>query len=191
MPNNEEGRAGRIDFIRFIIGHELGHFLSVSYDSEELQELVYGQIFRQAIENKLFQPGYVEGAEIKAIVDGRMIAVLQNLDEAEVVLINQFVVNNRGERKIVIPVSPEELGVKDEYELLLDLLAKLNPDLKQSIRILAELRSQNGGREKLCRLVGQKFNAKEENQLLFGLAVLLAIDFKDIQSYEKNCGKIN
>lgn len=191
LPNNEKGRQARADFIRFVITHELGHWLGACYESEALHDLIFQKIFKKSFAGKNIKNGFVKGAEIKATVDGVEKAALQNLEEAEVVVISEFVIKNRADPKIVVPPSVEEFGIKTQHELLLDLLNKLNPDLNQSIKTLARLRMQEGGREKFCRLIGEKFNARPGDQLFFGLVVLLAIDYADIEIYQKHCGELN
>lgn len=170
------------DFIENIMMHELSHWVSPLYSSDELHNLVYNHMFAdfQPYKGKRIEKRGVRGAEVSALLENQQVSHFQTLEEAEAITISNFVM-----AKLDKPyLTAAELQVGTHVDLLNDLLKKLNPDFDEAVKTLATLRAQPNGRKELCSLIAKKFNVDEQTNLLFCMSLLFSIDQGDTKTYQ-------
>ena len=187
LPNSEQGKSAKFEFVEFIEIHELTHFISSAYRSDQLHDLVYGKMLANiaAFKDKNVQMQFVEGAEVHGLVDGKQVSTFQKLEEAEAFLIGEMVMRKRGKNQTVSWPKAKDVGAEVQADLLKNLLSKLGRgDVDENLKTLAHLRSEEGGREKFCQLIGERFKIPTQDQLFFSMSVLFAIDLGDRQLYQ-------
>lgn len=177
----------QVDLIHWVNAHELAHLTAAYYESDELHSMVFEKMLvnHPEIKGKKVEKGFVFGARVYAYVDGKIKNIFQSLEEAEAQAIRFFIVGKRSvPLSITIPNSSEGLGVKTQVDLLNDLLSKMGGPYENNLKTLAKIRTEIGGREKFCRLIGEKFNIHPDEQLFFGMSVLFTIDLADSAGYQ-------
>ncbi len=185
FPNTAEGSGARKELLEFVLAHELAHWSAVAYTSPDLYNLVFGKMFKNTAElkNKTVEMDIVQGAEIKAKVDGEVMSSFQNVEEAEATMLGTYVMNKRQGKRFIKDYPGSTYPAR--MELLTDLVIKINPnDINSTLQKLAQLRSKMGGREEWAKLIGGTFNIPDSDQLFFALSLLFAIDQGDSQLYK-------
>jgi hypothetical protein len=124
--------------------------------------------------------GIVHGAEIKTNVDGVEKSAFQNLEEAEAIVTGGYSFDHNPNKKIVID-NPNYFGL--QAKMLRDLLTKLPGGFDTSVKTLASLRMQPGGRERWMKEIANAFSIPAGDAYLFSGSVFYAIDSGDGASY--------
>lgn len=197
LPNTNEGQKARVDIIELNVDHELAHWTSAAYPSLEIHNLVFDKIVRDlpAYKGKSITPRMIEGATVQAYADGRKTNVFHNLEEAEAHLIGKYVFDHRG--RPVSALSADKIPQAKDSDIfpvishLVVLLRRLQHhevNFENSLKMLARLRTEPGGREKFCKIIGEEFRVPAEDQLFFGLNLLYSIDVMDVPGFKRLMG---
>lgn len=196
LPNNEYGLKGRVNNLEWLVAHELAHWSAAAYPSKEIYDTFFGEIVRNAPEfkGKVIEPRdpqrkevLIEGIGLRALVDGKKTTIFHPLEEAEAFIIGENVFKNKSIPVVGGPFPKhfdQDFFVQANYLLLLlDKLGNRNHD--ENLKRLAKLRTQIGGQEEFCRIIGQNFDVLPEDQLSFGLRFLYLINYRNVPALNK------
>lgn len=181
LPNIDEGRKARKDFLAFVLGHEYQHFSAATYQSDRIHNEVFGRIFANlpAFKGKRVNPIAVRGAVVYGNLEGAEVQAYQNIEEAEAILIDDLIVRKNGRQKTGVLPKVTELGYLPQIEMYKELLTKVYGDLDKGLVALAQVRVKPGGREEFARTVGSFFKIPPEDQLFFSMSLAYAMDRGD------------
>lgn len=184
LPQTEQGKQGREEFLEKILTHELAHWAAPEYMSPEIHKVVYGTMLANLPNNKgkPTEDLGVQGAKIYAKVGGEKRTNFKRVEEAEADLISNHVMLKRGKPKTI---NYPDIGLANRLRLLGDLIIKLGPDANENVKNLAQLRGQEKGREAICGLIGKTHNKPSSDHLFFGMSVLYAIEVGDETLYRQ------
>lgn len=187
LPATERGTKAREDAIEWIVNHEFSHWVTPNYQSAELHSLVYERMFATlaGFGGRQITPDTVVGAKVKAYVDGVRKSTFQVLEEAEAFIIGDFVTKRRGRPQAGSFITASDMFIQPQVDLLLEFLRKLGPNIDDTIKTLARMRTEVRGREKYGRFIGEKFGITENDQLFFSMSLLYAIDTGDRNLYQR------
>lgn len=190
--NTELARNHRNEAILWVLLHETSHWIGDTHTttpSDELYQLVvkyFGEKSPFIKESK-----YVKGDISGAVISGKdttstgFFGVFNGVDEAEAENNARYILQNRGAKTYANFENPNDMYVLEQRKMLEDLYKKLNPDYGASIRWVAQMRVQQGGREEIFKTVGKRFGASESSALELGFRIYFAIDRGDFTTYRE------
>ena len=179
------------EYLEMLIKHEIVHFSSRRYTSEQLHSVVYGKIFASTreIRDKNLTTAYVQGAGVVTFVQGDPIGKnpFYLLEEAEAFFISDVAMRARGRALVLVPLAPEDHELSAQVQLLTRALSRIDRNPVNSARLLMNLRMREGGREELSNILAKAFPeaaVKPGDELFFAMSLAWAISSGNRQMFD-------
>lgn len=189
------GRRQRDEMIYRVLGHELSHWLPDRHMvSEELYTLAvnhFAYADTRILDISLFRMEHIDGAlmQLGSTQGDEKLHIFRGIEEAESELIMRHVLLNGSQEILGTLDNPDDTYYIAQRALLDQLLKDFGPDYSQTIRMVAQARVTEGGREELMKQFAKRYGVAEDQALEHGFKIFAAIEEGNVVALQALIGR--